>query len=420
MLSRGHTCCRRVGPAPTRDEMASDPVYHCRICAPHVRSECIRRAPLTPGEKRIIERAFETHQDTRSTWAVLQSYCLLRQRASRQSGLLTHLGSPEVEQPLEGAVNHRSQPPIIGPAAPTMEGPTPLPEGGPVTQEEDRSILPMPEEPPTLAQRSSTSAPDIGRAESEPPSGEPICYPPAIRSQPEPFPVPGPRILVTRSTGHRILLPEDGELTLGRLDPITQVRPDVDLTYADRLDPGISRMHASVSGWQGRYRIADLGSRNGTSVNGKRLELGEWRALGVGDEVRLGQCVLYFDHLPPFHRTLPPMARYFLYLTFSGRIYPLPAEGNVVIGRADPMLGFTPDIDLGGEVGANILVSRRHTLLVCDGHRFHAEDLGSAFKTKVNGRPVYVGTRIPIRPGEHLWVGGYVLALDLVEGGTKL
>ena len=55
-------------------------------------------------------------------------------------------------------------------------------------------------------------------------------------------------MLVAQSTGHQILLPENGDLTLGRLDPVIKIKPDVDLTSDDRLEQGVSRMHASVDG----------------------------------------------------------------------------------------------------------------------------------------------------------------------------
>jgi pSer/pThr/pTyr-binding forkhead associated (FHA) protein len=241
-----------------------------------------------------------------------------------------------------------------------------------------------------------------------------IRYPPASRPSPTSYQLPGPKVLVVAATGHRILLPENGDLVLGRLDPMAQIKPDIDFTFADRSRHGVSRRHASISGWHGRYEISDLGSGNGTWVNGERIELQQSTILHVGDEVRLGYASLFFDRAPPALQDPPDDASYFFYVTFTGRYFPLPDRTVITIGRADPVLGYTPDVDLSDEGDAASVVSRHHAKLIREGNGFMIEDLGSAFKTQVDGQPVYVGTHTPIRPGQHLWLGGCVLAFDLV------
>lgn len=57
-------------------------------------------------------------------------------------------------------------------------------------------------------------------------------------------------------------------------------------------DPLVSRLHAVLELYTGGWTIRDLGSRNGTFVNGERLT-GE-RALRPGDEVRLGETRLVY------------------------------------------------------------------------------------------------------------------------------
>lgn len=51
------------------------------------------------------------------------------------------------------------------------------------------------------------------------------------------------------------------------------------------LDPSVSRAHAVVEIAAGKARVRDLGSTNGTYLNGRRIEEG---ALRDGDELRLG------------------------------------------------------------------------------------------------------------------------------------
>jgi len=55
---------------------------------------------------------------------------------------------------------------------------------------------------------------------------------------------------------------------------------------------GVSRVHAVFERFGDAWCVRDLGSRNGTFVNGGRI-LGE-RALHAGDEIRLGQLRLLF------------------------------------------------------------------------------------------------------------------------------
>jgi pSer/pThr/pTyr-binding forkhead associated (FHA) protein len=51
--------------------------------------------------------------------------------------------------------------------------------------------------------------------------------------------------------------------------------------------PGVSRQHAGIRGDSEGYWIADLGSRNGTFVNGERLK-SEPRLLRNFDRIELG------------------------------------------------------------------------------------------------------------------------------------
>jgi diguanylate cyclase (GGDEF)-like protein len=54
----------------------------------------------------------------------------------------------------------------------------------------------------------------------------------------------------------------------------------------------VSRRHASVQRVLGRYTVADLGSTNGTFLNGERLETS--RELTDGDKIKVGELVLKY------------------------------------------------------------------------------------------------------------------------------
>jgi len=77
----------------------------------------------------------------------------------------------------------------------------------------------------------------------------------------------------------KIPLPEHGELVLGR---------DPGGTGVKISDPRCSRRHASIWVQEGRIQIRDLGSKNGTWINGKRVE--DAVTLQPGDHVRIGHA----------------------------------------------------------------------------------------------------------------------------------
>lgn len=100
-------------------------------------------------------------------------------------------------------------------------------------------------------------------------------------------PAPGvvevpPALHLVAPDGRRTPLARHGRaLTLGR-------GPEADVVVPD---PVVSGRHAALVAAGGRWRVEDLGSRNGTWLNGRRLEAGPAHAavLGHGDEVGLGR-----------------------------------------------------------------------------------------------------------------------------------
>jgi predicted component of type VI protein secretion system len=71
------------------------------------------------------------------------------------------------------------------------------------------------------------------------------------------------------------------------LEPGTTIgREDCDITL---IDPDVSRRHAAIQIMAGELSIEDLGSTNGTFVNGDQIT--ERRTLRAGDEVRIGSTV---------------------------------------------------------------------------------------------------------------------------------
>lgn len=88
---------------------------------------------------------------------------------------------------------------------------------------------------------------------------------------------------LTLPDGRRVVLDQD-KVTLGRL-------PECELAVADA---GVSRRHAEVRrGADNTWVVSDLGSTNGTKVNGLRIS--DARQLEDGDEITVGSTSVRFE-----------------------------------------------------------------------------------------------------------------------------
>jgi pSer/pThr/pTyr-binding forkhead associated (FHA) protein len=77
---------------------------------------------------------------------------------------------------------------------------------------------------------------------------------------------------------------------LGRLSEGQPIMPDIDLTPYQAYASGVSRLHAVVKrDANNRALVMDLGSSNGTYVNGRRINPHVEEPLNHGDIVALGK-----------------------------------------------------------------------------------------------------------------------------------
>jgi pSer/pThr/pTyr-binding forkhead associated (FHA) protein len=219
--------------------------------------------------------------------------------------------------------------------------------------------------------------------------------------------------LILRGGHHRIALAANGQILLGRFDPAAAANPDVDLSFDDREANIISRRHARIIGHEGFHLIEDMGSTNGTLVNGEKLRIGQKALLQPGDRVTLGNHEFLYRPIVKMGTSPGYETRAYLQAMFTGHRFPLPSRGEVIVGRTDPVVGFVPDIDLGDEGDAAQVVARRHVKISANNGRHYVEDMGSANGTKLNGTPIETGERGLLEPGDHIWLGGCVLAYDV-------
>ena len=84
---------------------------------------------------------------------------------------------------------------------------------------------------------------------------------------------------------------------MGRLDPASDVFPEIDLTNDNGLERGVSRRHARILKREGTVVVEDLGSINGTFINGKRLAPYLPEMLHPGDQLQLGKLLIEVEFL---------------------------------------------------------------------------------------------------------------------------
>jgi len=116
-----------------------------------------------------------------------------------------------------------------------------------------------------------------------------------ITDGPRAAPDPSAR-LVEEGSGMTFPLADKRETTVGRIDPVTGINPDIDLTPVDSKR-SISRRHARVRREDdGTFSVVeDVGTMNGTFVNGVRLTAGRPFPVTSGDTVVFGTITCRFE-----------------------------------------------------------------------------------------------------------------------------
>jgi pSer/pThr/pTyr-binding forkhead associated (FHA) protein/S1-C subfamily serine protease len=169
-------------------------------------------------------------------------------------------------------------------------------------------------------------------------------------------------------------------------------RRKADLALADSQ---VSRRHAVVRPIEGGMEIEDLGSANGTTVNGEAIKTAQ--RLRNGDVVQIGRTRLTAQ-VPASHRDITVLAADAIgphvvvkHGPLAGRCYPV--DDDLIIGRQDADLLLD-----------HPQVSRRHAVVRAIDGQLEIEDLASANGTFVNGsrldatRRLQAGDTIAIGP----------------------
>jgi len=342
----------------------------------------------------MIRRAFEARTDTEEMWRILQINCL------------------RVREEQEAKTYHES----------AFARRLRLARSGEKTEElEEEAIAPdTTESVPVSVTIKPIETIRPGIREVDRVSVKP-APPPVVEKVPERRKEPEADLfsLVLEASKRRIALPTDGEIVFGRPDPNVDFFPDIDLTHEDQGRLAISRRHARIYGDKNVHYIEDMGSTNGTRVNTQLLQLDQKRILCEGDRIAIGHCLFVYGPTPRWLSNPPPhlKARFYLLATSSDQRIDLPDQGELIIGRSDPALSFVPDVDLRYEGEVSERVARRHAKITCQERTHSLKDLGSPHGTKINGTPVLLEQVIQLTPGDHIWLGGCVLAYEVEAKG---
>lgn len=169
-------------------------------------------------------------------------------------------------------------------------------------------------------------------------------------------------------------------------------------------DKSVSRKHALIILENDKCFIQDLGSTNGTFLNGVRLPPGQKTPLYDGDEVAFADTVFRFSC--PLCKRAEIKARVFLIM--EGKEIPITVE-EFLIGRKE-----------GDLIVPNPYVSHKHCKIYLEETGAFLEDLGSTNGTFLNGEQIESCKKVPLEDGAIIEIGGTKLVFRIKgEDGGK-
>lgn len=209
------------------------------------------------------------------------------------------------------------------------------------------------------------------------------------------------------SKGLNFEIPANGQAVLGR-------ERESEFFVEDSL---VSRKHAVFQMREGRIQVLDPGSRNGTYVNGERIESKRWHNLEVGSHLKMGGLELSLkgpeqlrsgaamaeqlaEHCAQSaaqvsQAILPGLGGLALRDLKSGQLLPLNQEGPTLLGRA-------PESHIKIE---DLKVSRQHATLQFSEGSLFLLDKASTNGTSLNGERLLPQQWNQIKPGDQLKLG---------------
>lgn len=102
-----------------------------------------------------------------------------------------------------------------------------------------------------------------------------------------------------------------------------------------------------------------------------------------------------------------------LVVVATGVVLPLPGSAQVIVGRADAVSKFYPDLDLTPHGALDSGVGRKHLRLFIQGGQIMAEDQDSTNGTIINGQKLAPRQPQPLRDGDTVQLGKLILRFQL-------
>jgi pSer/pThr/pTyr-binding forkhead associated (FHA) protein len=159
----------------------------------------------------------------------------------------------------------------------------------------------------------------------------------------------------------------------------------------------LSRRHAQLEKRGAGIWIRDLGSQNGTFVNGERISAPQ--PLSNQDLVEVGRYQIRVDGLEEARGDTPV-------LTIAG---PEGRHRFAMVGE-EVIIGRSPSCDIS--IGHKS-ISRKHLKICIRGADFTAEDMGSQNGTRLHGKRIRGAT--PFEPGDQLQMSDYTVEVGFLE-----
>jgi pSer/pThr/pTyr-binding forkhead associated (FHA) protein len=190
-------------------------------------------------------------------------------------------------------------------------------------------------------------------------------------------------------------------------------------------DAGSSHVHAQITRHGQDLFLRDLGSRNGTWVNGQPITVPH--LLRDGDNLRIGRTTLVFRSSQAAGAPAAPKPAM---SAFYGQ-YTAPPQGAggqpVLTVQSGSSFGLSfalrgPTMTIGRDPTIEIrlddvTVSRKHATLTLHGNAWYLCDLQSTTGSRRNGERLPPGQQVPLREGDLLQFGETALRFETRAGG---
>ncbi|MBS2039008.1 FHA domain-containing protein [bacterium] len=219
----------------------------------------------------------------------------------------------------------------------------------------------------------------------------------------------------------RFEIPGNRPVTVGRL-------PGSDLELGD---PSVSRAHAKMRIEDGRVLICDLGSSNGTTINGYKMEPNKWYGIPDGARVNFADFEVKLrspQGTPPplttsaaanqgittasqcAHAAVGGIAGYLLQSS-AGPQFLLQQDGQYALGRGP---------ENGLKLSEDLKMSRQHGRVALNQGQLAYMDTGSTNGSLVNGRRVEPNKWVPLPPNSKITMGDTVIQLSGLSAPPSL